>query len=60
MIRDVCIANLIDTEIQKELLRQIVESRQALELAINRELGMCNQHQIQQHKKFLTATSVNT
>ena len=42
LIRDVFITNLIDSEIQKELLKQTVEPRQALELAINMELGMRN------------------
>ena len=46
LIRDVFIANLIDPEIQKELLKQTVEPRQALELAINMELRMRNHHQI--------------
>ena len=48
LIRDVFIINLIDPEIQKELLKQTVEPRKALELAINMELRMQNQHQIQQ------------
>ena len=51
IIREVYITNLIDPEIQKELLKQTVEPRQALELVINLELGMQNQHQIQQHNK---------
>ena len=53
LIRDVFTTNLIDPEIQKELLKQTVEPRQALELAINMELGMRNQHQIQQHNKIV-------
>ena len=40
LIRNVFITNLIGPEIQKELLKQTVEPRQALELAINMELGM--------------------
>ena len=59
MIRDVFITSLIDPEIQKELLKQTVEPRQALELAINMELGMRNQHQIQQHNKIVIPASVN-
>ena len=51
MICDVFITNLIDAEIQKELLNQTVEPRQALKLAINMEFGMRNQHQIQRHNK---------
>ena len=58
LIRDVFITNLIDPAIQKEL-KQTVELRQALELAINMELGMRNQHQIQQHSKTLIPASVN-
>ena len=53
LIRDVFIPDLFDPDIQKELLKQTVELRQALELAINMELGMQNQHKIQQHKKTL-------
>ena len=49
----------MDTEIQKELLKQTVEPRQALELAINVELGMRNQHQIQQHNKIVILANVN-
>ena len=56
---DVFITNLIDPEIQKELLKQTVEPRQALELAIDMEFGMRNQHQIQQHNKTLIPASVN-
>ena len=59
LTRDVFITNLIDPEIQKELLKQTVEPRQALELAINMELGMRNQRQIQQHNKILIPASVN-
>ena len=36
-----------------------MEPRQALELAINMELGMRNRHQIQQHNKILIPASVN-
>ena len=59
LIRDVFITNLMDPEIQKELLKQTVEPRQALELAINEELGMRNQHQIQQHNKIVVPANVN-
>ena len=59
LMRDVFITNLIDSEIQKELLKQTVEPRQELELAINMELGMRNQHQIQQHNKIVVAANVN-
>ena len=59
LIRDVFITNLIDPEIQKELLKQTAEPRQALELAINMELGMRNQHQIQQHNKIVIPANVN-
>ena len=59
LIRDVFITNLIDPEIQEELLKQTVEPRQALELAINMELGMRNQHQIQQHNKIVVPANVN-
>ena len=51
--------NLMDPEIQKELLKQTVEPRQALELAINMEFGMRNQHQIQQHNKIIVPANVN-
>ena len=59
LIRDVFITNLKDPEIQKEPLKQTVEPRQALELAINMELGMPNQHQIQQHNKFVIPANAN-
>ena len=59
LLRDVFITNLIDPEIQKELLKQTVEPRQALELADNMELEMRNQHQIQQHNKTLIPEGVN-
>ena len=49
----------MDPEIQKELLEQTVEPRQALEQAINMELGMGNQHQIQQHNKIVVPANVN-
>ena len=60
LIRNVFITNLIDPEIQKELLKQTVEPRQALDLAINMELGMRNQHQIQQHNKIAVPANVYT
>ena len=53
------ITNLIDPEIQKEPLKQIVEPRQALLLAINVELGMRNHYQVQKHNKTLIPASVN-
>ena len=49
----------MDPEIQKELLKQTVEPRQALELAINLELGMRNQHQTQQHNRMVVPANVN-
>ena len=49
----------MDPEIQKELLKQTVKPRQALELAINMEFGMRNQHQIQQHNKIVVPANVN-
>ena len=58
LTRDVFITNLIDPEIQKELLKQTVEPRQALQLAVNMELGMRNQHQIKEHNKTLIPASV--
>ena len=58
LIRDAFISNLINPEIQRELFKQTVESRQALDLAINMELGMRNQHHIQQQKKTLIPASV--
>ena len=57
--RDVFFTNLMDPEIQKELLKQTVEPRQALELAINMELGIRNQHQIQHHNKIAVPANVN-
>ena len=59
LIRDVFITNLIDPEIQKELLKQTVKPRQALELAISMELGMRYQPQIQKHNKILILANVN-
>ena len=58
LIRDVFITILIEREIQKELLKQTVEPRQALYLAINMELGMRNQHQIQQHNSTVIPAGV--
>ena len=49
----------MDPEIQNELLKQTVEPRQALGLAIYMELGMRNQHQIQQHNKIVVPANVN-
>ena len=59
LISDVFMTNLNDPEIQKELLKQTVEPRKALELAIKMELGMRNQHQIQHHNMTLIPASVN-
>ena len=53
------ITNQIDPEIQKVLLEQTVDRRQVLELAINTELGMQYQHQIQQNNKTLIPAGVN-
>ena len=51
LIRDVFLTNLIDLEIQKQLLKETVETRKALELAIDMELGIGNQYQIRAHKQ---------
>ena len=59
LIGDVFITNLLDSEIQKELLKHTVEPRQALEPANNTELGMRNQHQIQLHNKIVIPANVN-
>ena len=59
LIREVFITNLMDPEIQKELPKHTVEPRQALELAINMELRMPNQHQIQQYDKNIVPANVN-
>ena len=53
------ITNLVVPEIQEELLKKTVERCQALELAIDMELGMRNQHQTQQHNKTPIPASVN-
>ena len=44
----------MDPESKKELPKQTVEPRQALELAINMDFGMRRQHQIQQQNKIVT------
>ena len=46
LIRDLFIANILDPEIQRELLRETLGPAQALRLAINMELGQRNQLQI--------------
>ena len=46
LIRDLIIANMLDPEIQRELLRETLEPAQALRLAINMELGQRNQLKI--------------
>ena len=60
LLRDVFITNLIDPKFKKELLELTAEPRQALEPAINMELGIQIQHQIQQHNKTLIPASVNS
>ena len=60
LIRDIFITNLIDPKIQKELLKQTVKLRKALELAINMEHGTQKLHMIQAHKKTLIPASVNS
>ena len=57
LTRDVFVTNLLGLEIQKELLKETAESREAYKLAINMELEMRNQHQIQAYKKELVAES---
>ena len=59
LVREVFIINFLDPEIQKELLKQTVEPRQALEIRINLEIRMQNQHEIQQHNKNLKVANVN-
>ena len=46
LIRDLFIANMLDPEIRRELLRETLEPAQALRLAINMESGQRNQLQI--------------
>ena len=59
LIRVVFITNLLVSEIQKELLKQTVDPRQSLELAINIKLGIRNQHQMQLHNKIVIPANVN-
>ena len=59
LISDVFITNLMGPEIQKELLKQTVEPCEALELAINMEFGMRNQHQIPKHNKIVIPANFN-
>ena len=59
LIRDVFLTNLIDPENQKQLLKETVETRKALELAIDMELGIGNQHQILAHNKTLVLANLN-
>ena len=59
LIRDVSITNLINTEIQKEIMKRTVELRKAFQLAIILELGMQNQQQVQAHKRILIPIRVN-
>ena len=46
LLRELFIANMLDPEIQRELLRETLEPAKALRLAINMELGQRNQLQI--------------
>ena len=59
LIRDDFITNIINAEIQKKLLKQTMEPRKHLELAINMEIGMGNQHQNQTRNNTLFLVSVN-
>ena len=45
---------------QNEQFKQRVEPRKALELALNMEFRMLNQHQIKTYNKTLILASVNT
>ena len=60
LIKDVFITNFIDAENHKELLKQTVEPRKILKLAVIIELGMRSQHQIQADKKTLVQKGVYT
>ena len=46
IIRDIVIANMLDDDIQRELLRDTVDPEGALSIAVNMEIGHQNQHWI--------------
>ena len=58
LIRDVFIANMQDSESQKELLKETLEPAQALRLAINLEIGQRNQLQISNSKPALQVNAI--
>ena len=58
LTRDALILNMIDHETQKELLKETVEPSEALEIAIQMEMGAQNQQKINQ-SLMSTKNSVN-
>ena len=58
IIRDLFIADMQDSETQKELLRETVEHAHALRLAINMELGQWNQLQITNSQSTLQVNAM--
>ena len=58
LIRDLFIANMHDSEIQKELLKKTVDSAQALRLATYMEVGQRNQLQITNGRSTLKLNAI--
>ena len=58
IIRDLFIADMQDSETQKELLKETVEPAHALRLAINIELGQWNQLQITNSQSTLQVNAM--
>ena len=58
IIRDLFIADMQDSETQKELLKETVEPAHALRLAINMELGQWNQLQITNSQSTLQVNAM--
>ena len=58
IIRDICITNLLDDDIQREILRDTVDPERALSIAVNMEMGHQNQQRISS-KNGATSSTVN-
>ena len=59
IIRDIFITNLLDDDIQRELLRDTVDTERALSMAVNMEMGHQNQQKISSNNYSAAGSTVN-
>ena len=59
IIRDIFISNMLNDDIQRELLRDTVDTERALSIALNMEMGQQNQQRLSSKNNNANSNAIN-